>query len=86
MDDINNIAQIEESLGDFDIIGDNGTIVGNYYVDSSSDVVFIIVATYEGKSYDIYDNSTRTTPYQPAPTIEFVTQGVAKPERILCQF
>ncbi len=82
LDDINNIAQIEESLGDFDIIGDNGTIVGNYYVDSSSDVVFITVATYEGKSYDIYDNSTRTTPYQPAPTIEFVTQGVAKPTDI----
>ncbi len=79
MNDVNNIAQIEESLGDFDIIGDNGTISGNYYEDNLDDVVFITVATYEGKSYDIYDNGTRTIPYQPAPTIEFVTQGVVKP-------
>ncbi|MCK4845479.1 MAG: hypothetical protein KAS95_07385, partial [Candidatus Heimdallarchaeota archaeon] len=35
-----------------------------------------------GKSYDIYDNGTRINPYQPAPTIEFVTQGIAKPTDI----
>ncbi|MCK4844791.1 MAG: right-handed parallel beta-helix repeat-containing protein, partial [Candidatus Heimdallarchaeota archaeon] len=79
LNDINNLAHIEEGLGDFDIIGDIGTIVGNYYEDFSGEVVFITVATYDGKSYDIYDNGTRTDPYQPAPTIEFVTQDVVKP-------